>query len=170
MDSSSAVPSLHLAMAALLGASLMAISAFYIHKRSVDHVIDRLVEIRRECRPRSRVFSDGDDEEGESKEVEHEQEDGEQEVEDDEEVECYKGGSLEHKSNLSKSFEEQMELLTSNRMSSSMPNVALRNEWFEEDAKFDQAVRERVQTCSASSLDKLNFIPSGLPPLQTTRR
>ncbi|OMO51645.1 hypothetical protein CCACVL1_29661 [Corchorus capsularis] len=125
-------------MAALLGASLMAISAFYIHKRSVDHVIDRLVEIRRECRPRSRVFSDG--------------------------------GSLEHKSNLSKSFEEQMELLRSNRMSSSMPNVALRNEWFEEDAKFDQAVRERVQTCSASSLDKLNFIPSGLPPLQTSRR
>jgi AMP deaminase len=34
-------------MAALLGASFMAISAFYIHRRTVDHVLHRIVEIRR---------------------------------------------------------------------------------------------------------------------------
>ena len=46
--SSSSIPaSLHLAMAALVGASLMALSAFYIHKRSVDQVLHRLIEIRR---------------------------------------------------------------------------------------------------------------------------
>ncbi|WJX56660.1 AMP deaminase [Trifolium repens] len=37
-SSSPSLPqSLHLAMAALLGASFMAISAFYIHRRTVDH-------------------------------------------------------------------------------------------------------------------------------------
>ncbi|KAK6252641.1 hypothetical protein QUC31_014361 [Theobroma cacao] len=167
MDSSAPVPSLHLAMAALVGASLMAISAFYIHKRSVDHVIDRLIEIRRVWRPRSRVVSDVDGENEE--EVDYEEQ--EEEEEEEEEVEeCEKGGSLEHKTSVSKSFDEKMEVLRSYRISSSMPNVALRNEWFEEDAKFDQVVRERAQTCSASSLDKHNFIPSGLPPLQTSRR
>ncbi|GLT64239.1 hypothetical protein SLA2020_367450 [Shorea laevis] len=45
--SSSTSSSLHLAMAALVGASLMAISAFYIHKRSVDQVLQRLIDIRR---------------------------------------------------------------------------------------------------------------------------
>ncbi|KAF7814445.1 protein ANTI-SILENCING 1 isoform X1 [Senna tora] len=33
-------------MAALLGASLMAISPFYIHKRTVDQVLHRLIDIR----------------------------------------------------------------------------------------------------------------------------
>ncbi|XVF84817.1 hypothetical protein PTKIN_Ptkin17bG0069900 [Pterospermum kingtungense] len=181
MDSSTSVPSLHLAMAALVGASLMAISSFCIHKRSVDQVIDRLIEIRRECppqrrRPRSRVFSDEEEEEEEENEiVEFEQEKRGREVEvgaeEGEEVEeCEKGGSPEHIMMVSKSFDEKMEVLRNSRISSSLPNVALRNEWFEEDAKFDQAVRERVQTCSASSLDRLNFIPLGLPPLQTSGR
>ncbi|XP_074309782.1 AMP deaminase-like isoform X2 [Silene latifolia] len=39
--------SLHLAMAAFFGASLMAISAFFIHKRSVDQILERLIEVRR---------------------------------------------------------------------------------------------------------------------------
>ncbi|MBA0607303.1 hypothetical protein Godav_019631, partial [Gossypium davidsonii] len=165
MDSSTPIPSLHLAMAALLGASLMAVSAFYIHKRSVDHVIDRLIEIRRECvpqarRPRSRLVSDEDEED---EEVDYEQDNKRLEIEEVDQC-------LDHKSSASKSFDEKMEVSRSSRISSSMPNVALRNEWFEEDAKFDQAVRERVQSCSASSLEKLNFIPSGLPPLQTSWR
>lgn len=165
MDSSTPIPSLHLAMAALLGASLMAVSAFYIHKRSVDHVIDRLIEIRRECvpqarRPRSRLVSDEDEED---EEVDYEQDNRRLEIEEVDQC-------LDHKSSASKSFDEKMEVSRSSRISSSMPNVALRNEWFEEDAKFDQAVRERVQSCSASSLEKLNFIPSGLPPLQTSWR
>lgn len=161
-------------MAALVGASLMAISAFCIHKRSVDQVIDRLIEIRHECppqrrRPRSRVFSDEEEEE-ENEIVEYEQEKRGREGEGEEADECEKGGSPEYKMMVSKSFDDKMEALRSSRISSSMPNVALRSEWFEEDAKFDQAVRERVQTCSASSLEKLNFIPLGLPPLQTSGR
>ncbi|KAI3905779.1 hypothetical protein MKW92_028605 [Papaver armeniacum] len=40
-------PSLQLAMAAFVGASLMAVSAFYIHKRSVDQILQRLIEIRK---------------------------------------------------------------------------------------------------------------------------
>ncbi|KAL1550971.1 AMP deaminase [Salvia divinorum] len=42
----SPVSSAQLAVAALFGASVMAISAFYIHKRSVDQVLDRLINIR----------------------------------------------------------------------------------------------------------------------------
>ncbi|KAJ0446975.1 putative AMP deaminase [Helianthus annuus] len=38
---------IHFALATLFGASVMAISAFYIHKRSVDQVIDRLIKLRR---------------------------------------------------------------------------------------------------------------------------
>ncbi|KAL2904317.1 AMP deaminase [Bienertia sinuspersici] len=38
---------LHLAMAAFFGASLMAISALFIHKRSVDQILERLIEVRR---------------------------------------------------------------------------------------------------------------------------
>ncbi|XP_022775984.1 AMP deaminase-like isoform X5 [Durio zibethinus] len=171
MDSSTPVPSLHLALAALVGASVMAISAFYIHKRSVDDIIDRLIEIRRQYtpqgrRPRSRVVSD--EEEDDEEQVDYEQDNSGRGVEEVDQ--CEKGGCLEHKTSVSKSFDEIMEVLRSSRISCSMPNVALRNEWFEEDAKFDQAVRERVETCSASSLEKLNFIPSGLPPLQTSRR
>ncbi|KAM1034541.1 hypothetical protein PS1_038235 [Malus domestica] len=52
MDSSSSslapsASSVHLAMAAFVGASLMAISAFYTHKRNVDQVIERFIEFRR---------------------------------------------------------------------------------------------------------------------------
>ncbi|XP_042049066.1 probable AMP deaminase isoform X2 [Salvia splendens] len=42
----SPVSSAQLAVAALFGASVMAISAFFIHKRSVDQVLDRLINIR----------------------------------------------------------------------------------------------------------------------------
>ncbi|XP_024994094.1 probable AMP deaminase isoform X1 [Cynara cardunculus var. scolymus] len=49
MDSSASSPlsPIHFALATLFGASVMAISAFYIHKRSVDQVIDRLIKLRR---------------------------------------------------------------------------------------------------------------------------
>ncbi|KAL4302337.1 hypothetical protein GQ457_10G025330 [Hibiscus cannabinus] len=167
MDSSTPIPSLHLAMAALVGASLMAVSAFYIHRRSVDHVIDRLIEIRRECpprgrRPRSRPVSD---EEGEGEEVDCERDERERPLEVEQVDRC-----RNREASAAKSFVKKTEVQMSSRISSSMPNVALRNEWFEEDAKFDQAVRERVQNCSASSLENLNFIPSGLPPLETSGR
>ncbi|XWS22508.1 hypothetical protein CRYUN_Cryun29cG0042000 [Craigia yunnanensis] len=73
--------------------------------------------------------------------MEYEQQKRGRDVEKEEVEEYEKGGSLQHKRSLSKSFDDKME-----------------------------AVRERVQTCSISSLEKLNFIPSGLPPHQTSRR
>ncbi|MED6174375.1 hypothetical protein PIB30_068458 [Stylosanthes scabra] len=47
MDPPAMPMTLHLAMAALFGASFMAVSAFYIHRRSVDQVLRRLSEVRR---------------------------------------------------------------------------------------------------------------------------
>ncbi|XP_039045029.1 uncharacterized protein LOC120184709 [Hibiscus syriacus] len=151
----------------------MDVSAFFIHRRNVDHVIDRLIEIlidrlieiRRDYplrgrRPRSRLVSD---EEEEEEVVDHGRDDTVSEVEEVDH--CRKHGV-----SAAKSFDKKTEASMSSRISSSMSNVALRNEWFEEDAKFDQAVRERVQNCSASSLENLNFIPSGLPPLETSGR
>ncbi|KAM1352697.1 hypothetical protein ACFX14_032319 [Malus domestica] len=71
MDSSSAssapsASSVHLAMAAFIGASLMAISAFYIHKCSVDQVLERLIEFC--CKP-NRVSSNRAAVEAEEEEV-----------------------------------------------------------------------------------------------------
>lgn len=50
MELTSASP-IQLALATLFGASVMAISAFYIHKRSVDQVLDRLIKLRRKSSP-----------------------------------------------------------------------------------------------------------------------
>ncbi|KAL6547165.1 hypothetical protein OROMI_022886 [Orobanche minor] len=50
---------IQLTVAALFGASVMAISAFYIHKRSVDQVLNRLLKIRR----RRHIHSRSDDDE-----------------------------------------------------------------------------------------------------------
>jgi AMP deaminase len=74
MDSSSPTSSLHLAMAALVGASLIAISAFYIHKRSVDQVLQRLIEIRRKPSRNAgnRFVIEYDDEADEEAEAEEE--------------------------------------------------------------------------------------------------
>ncbi|XP_031247408.1 AMP deaminase-like, partial [Pistacia vera] len=156
MDSSSSASSLHLAMAALVGASLMAISAFFIHKRSVDQVLDRLIEIRREL-PQNR---DGHFYEEENEEEEYSE--GGYDSDGD--------GMTRQQNRESRSLEDSMLRRYKNTMSSSLPNVSVRNDWLEEDAKFDEAIRVRAQNCSASSLDKLNFIPSGLPPLQTSHR
>ncbi|XP_071705271.1 AMP deaminase-like [Rutidosis leptorrhynchoides] len=45
--SSSPISSFHFALATLFGASVMAVSCFYIHSRCVDQVIDRLISLRR---------------------------------------------------------------------------------------------------------------------------
>ncbi|KAL5761882.1 hypothetical protein ACOSP7_018146 [Xanthoceras sorbifolium] len=155
MDSSSS-SSVHLVMAALVGASLMAISAFYIHKRTVDQVLDRLIEIRRKHPLNSQNHLDDEEEE-------------ENEREENSEGEFGSDGDaiMEQQNRVSRSLDDGV--LRRYRISSSLPNF-LGNDWLEEDAKFDEAVRVRAQKCSASSLDKLNLIPSGLPPLQTTGR
>ncbi|KAJ7953738.1 AMP deaminase [Quillaja saponaria] len=148
-SSSSTTSSLHLAMAALVGASLMAISAFYIHKRSVNQVLHKMIEIRRKpYRNVSNRFDD-DEEEEEERDEDHDGHGGG--VDSDGEM------SIDGKSygrSFPRSLEENM--LRSFRISSSLPNVASRNDWFPQGY--------------ASSMDKLNSIPSGLPSLHTDQR
>lgn len=161
MDPSS-TSSLQLAMAALVGASLMAISAFYIHKRAVDQVLDRLVEIRRKLPQKSDTHfeeEEGEEEDGDTEEGDFEEDFG---------SDGYAIMRQQSQSRLSRSLEDST--LRRYGISSSLPNVSVRNDWLEEDAKFDEAIRVRAQNCSASSLDKLNFIPTVLPSLQTPRR
>lgn len=150
---SSPASSLQLAMAALVGASLMAISAFYIHKRSVDQILNRLIELR-ECRLNTREPSET--EEDEEKEKEEQDEDG---VDSDREIE-----RRMWKQNVSSSLNDHRPYYY--RVSSSMPNVMLANDWMNDESRFDQP----VPITPASSLDKLNMIPSGLSRLQTTPR
>lgn len=158
MDSSSS--SLHLAMAALVGASFMAISAFYIHKRAVDQVLDRLIQIRHK-HPLGHDLA----EQLEEDEEEYERVDVSDRIAcpgpDDDAV-------SDQQNCVSRSVDDSV--LRRYRMSSSLPNISFGNDWQEEDAKFDEAVRIKARECSTSSLDKLNTVPTGLPPLQTTRR
>uniref|UniRef100_A0A7N2LB25 AMP deaminase n=1 Tax=Quercus lobata TaxID=97700 RepID=A0A7N2LB25_QUELO len=161
MDSSSA-SSLQLAMAALVGASLMAISAFYFHKRSVDQVLNRLIEIRRN-RPLNSV-NNHEDEEEEGKEAEEEIDGDGGSGSDEEMVIDRKMWSRD----ISKSLDENS--LRGYRISSSLPNVAPGNDLLDENHKFDQPMRARAKSYAATSLDKLNLIPSGLPPLRFDQR
>ncbi|XP_034211261.1 AMP deaminase-like isoform X1 [Prunus dulcis] len=162
-SSSSSAPStssLHLAMAAFVGASLMAVSAFYIHKRSVDQVLQRLIEIRRKP---SRISDNRSA-----------TEDGREEsyIEDGEERGFESDGEITDvaidRNMRPRSVDDKA--LQSYRISSSLPNVASRStDWMEEEAKFDSPPNFRAPGFS-SSLDKLNFIPSGLPLLRTDQR
>ncbi|KAK7386943.1 hypothetical protein VNO78_27333 [Psophocarpus tetragonolobus] len=142
MDPSSPLPhSLHLAMAALLGASFMAISAFYIHRRTVDHVLHRLVELRRKP-----LDTDDDD--------------------DDADDRSDAGANDEHPephpdpTNCRRTFSRSVDdnsnsnALRSYRISSSMPNVASATDWFHEKNR-------------ASSHENLLFLPLGLRSLRT---
>ncbi|KAK9277530.1 hypothetical protein L1049_007074 [Liquidambar formosana] len=160
MSSPSASP-LHLALAAIVGASFMAISAFYIHRRSVDQVLQRLIEIRRKS-PSNHDDRRFDSEDYNDEEV----------LEEDQDEEGYSsdGEVTEQKmwrQSLPRSFNENT--LRAYRVSSSLPNAFLSNRWVDEEAKFDPPRRFGPQAFS-SSLDKLNLIPSGLPPLRTAQR
>ncbi|XP_058194280.1 probable AMP deaminase isoform X1 [Rhododendron vialii] len=153
MDSSSSSSSpssssLNLALAALFGASVMAISAFFIHKRSVDQVLDRLLKLRTATQRHPPSFSSS-----------AAAEDPSLASEDDEEIEIAVD-------------EEEIEevatdddVLSRYRVSSSMPNVALSNHWFD-----DRPTEFGNRAAASASWDKLNLIPSGLPPLHTARK
>ncbi|XP_016647605.1 PREDICTED: AMP deaminase-like isoform X1 [Prunus mume] len=162
-SSSSSAPStssLHLAMAAFVGASLMAVSAFYIHKRSVDQVLQRLIEIRRKP---SRISDNrsATEDGGEESYIEDGEERG---FESDGEV----TDVAIDRNMRPRSVDDKA--LQSYRISSSLPNVASRStDWMEEEAKFDPPPNFRAPRFS-SSLDKLNLIPSGLPLLRTDQR
>lgn len=57
------------------------------------------------------------------------------------------------------------DVLSRYRVSSSMPNVALSNHWFD-----DRPTEFGNRAVASASWDKLNLIPSGLPPLHTARK
>ncbi|KAJ8773718.1 hypothetical protein K2173_006368 [Erythroxylum novogranatense] len=143
MESSSSSSTLHLALAALVGASLMAVSAFYIHRRSVDQVLDRLIQLRR--KPRIRRSIPFEEESFEEEEEEVENDDGQ--YASDGEV----TSSVWSHQTLSRSLDDRFGH-RSYRMSCSLPNAVSSNHWFDEGVK--------------SQGEKLNFIPAGLPPLQ----
>lgn len=145
-----------------MGASLMAISAFYIHRRSVDKLLQRLIEVRRRPPRNTNNRFVGDDETDEEAEEEA-GDDGRYGSDGD----VATGRKMWARS-LSRSLDDKM--MRCCRMSSSMPNVALRNNWQDEDPKFDQPLLGFSGQVCASSLDKLNLIPSGLPPLRMDQR
>lgn len=118
MDSSSPSPSssLQLAMAALVGASLMAISAFFIHKRSVDQVLDRLITIRRNSLLKEK--------EKETVVVDDKNHDEDEEHGSDGELIL-----IDRKICVSHSLDDDTAIPSYRRMSSSMPNAVLSNDW-----------------------------------------
>ncbi|XP_071927073.1 probable AMP deaminase isoform X3 [Coffea arabica] len=154
-----------LALAALLGASVMAISAFYIHKRSVDQVLDRLIKLRRKHLPSStlrnhyncHIVSDADEEDADYSAAAYSEE-------------CINRG---RRDKLSTSFdnidgiigdgveEEEKARVGLYRVWSSMPNVRTSNEWIDEEEK----------KALSNLLDhNLDIISSDLPPLRTQQR
>ncbi|KAK1381291.1 AMP deaminase [Heracleum sosnowskyi] len=108
MDSSSSSTSLHLALATLFGASVMAISAFYIHKRSVDQVLHRLNKLRRKS-SRLDTFTTN-----ENKFVS--------------DADVYKFAEY------SRGIEVDESSVEWYRVSSSVPNVGSPNEWLNQDS------------------------------------
>lgn len=129
MDSSSSSSPFHLALATLFGASVMAISAFYIHKRSVDQVLHRLSKLRRKSindTDRNLFVCDDKD--------------------------TYKFSECRTGIEIDESGVDWY------RVSSSVPNVGLPNEWLNQDS---------INSMSGLVDNQLDFIPSGLPPLRT---
>lgn len=132
----------------------MAISAFYLHKRSVGRVLDRIIVIRRERFSNSADYRFGnlDDDSGD-------EEPGKQDADLE-----YLGsnGGIDRRISRQRPLGSLNEsTFCGRRVSSSLPNVALPNQWSEDDNQpilFNQA---------SYSLERLNLIPSWVPPLQT---
>jgi AMP deaminase len=156
-------------MAALVGASLIAISAFYIHKRSVDQVLQRLIEIRRKPSRNAgnRFVIEYDDEAEEEAEAEEEEEERDDDGGYGSDEEMTVDREMWGRS-LSRSLDENM--LRSYIISASLPNVASRNDWLDEDPKLDQPPVGLRAHGFAFSLDRPSLIPQGLPPLRLHHR
>ncbi|KAL3654184.1 hypothetical protein CASFOL_003865 [Castilleja foliolosa] len=139
-----------LTVAALFGASVMAISAFYLHKRSVDQVLDRLLNLRRR---RHHIHSQPDD-------VEFEFSDCDENTETDKNVTIWRS---ENKF-LDTSFDDDNEdvyagELRGYRGSSSLPNVSIRKN---DGVSEESGVAARTEI----SLDKTELVSSDLPPVR----
>lgn len=110
--SQSSLTPIHFALATLFGASVMAISAFYIHKRSVDQVIDRLIKLRQ--RP-NRQYRDTEEFCGfEDEEIEI---DDRNYLVDDDDDDDEGGGDF---------------VMNNYGLSCSLPNLGLGNDWISE--------------------------------------
>uniref|UniRef100_A0A7N0V6I0 AMP deaminase n=1 Tax=Kalanchoe fedtschenkoi TaxID=63787 RepID=A0A7N0V6I0_KALFE len=151
MESSSTTSPAQLTLAALVGASAMAIAAFYLHKRSVDQVMAKLLEVRRKRSPKR------------NDEVEYEYqyvEDGEAEDEEDA-VDVV--AERERIVAVAKSIEESGVLRGYGRVSSSLPSAGVvMGDWADEEARTDKEAEWRG--------DESDLIPVGLKPLRTARR
>lgn len=123
----------------------MAVSAFFIHKRSVDQVLDRLLNLRAAPRPSSSAAVDPSLP-SEDDLIDGDGGGGGSYFDSDEDVEIPMDDDV---------------VVSRFRVSSSMPNVGLSNYWFDDQPR---------ELGSRASWDKLNLIPSGLPPLHTARK
>ncbi|GER32275.1 AMP deaminase [Striga asiatica] len=144
----SPVSPIQLTVAALFGASVMAISAFYIHKRSVDQVLDRLLNLRRR-----RCHSLSEDEELDISDcIENAQTDNN--------VNIWRSKTRFLNDPIDHDNEDRYGDEARNyRVSSSVPSVTVRRtEWLGEEAGI--SVR----------LDKDELIPSDLPQIRTDQR
>ncbi|XP_057777088.1 AMP deaminase-like isoform X2 [Salvia miltiorrhiza] len=150
----SPVSSAQLAVAALFGASVMAISAFYIHKRSVDQVLDRLINIRH--RRHHHLLSDD----------EHcEFSDFDENSETDRNVILWTSRNKVLSSSEDHIKDGESDAVRDYRVSSSMPNYSiLKNEHGGEEAG------TAVYPTLPNSLDKIDSISSNLPPVRTGQR
>ncbi|XP_073035512.1 AMP deaminase-like isoform X2 [Primulina eburnea] len=147
-SSSAQASPLQLAVAALFGASVMAISAFYIHKRSVDQVLDRLIYLRRR-HLNSQTPSD------------------EEEFESPDFNDSSNGlNFFQHVENLSSSFHnEEGNHGRACKVSSSVPNVSVsKDEWINEESG------AHTQSAVSRSLDKIGSILSYFPPPGTEQK
>ncbi|XP_060214505.1 probable AMP deaminase [Lycium barbarum] len=134
--SSPSASEMQLAIAALFGASVMAISAFYLHKRSVDQVLDKLIKLRQ----RKRQDDDADGDYNLS-------------MQDDDEIHenITTTRNFVYVDNIDDDDDDDdSNVLRSYRLlSSSMPNVTVSNEWMNNERQ-----------PSSNSVEKLNSIPS----------
>ncbi|KAL8533930.1 hypothetical protein ACS0TY_010092 [Phlomoides rotata] len=148
----SPVSSAQLAVAALFGASVMAISAFYIHKRSVDQVLDRLLNIRN----RRHLQQLSDDEECDLS-------DFNENAETDKNVIIWKSESKSLSSEDGQNKDGYSDEARDYRVSSSMPNASSpKNEWRSEESGADIRI--------SYSLGKIDSIPTNIPPHRTDQR
>ncbi|MFS8031669.1 putative AMP deaminase [Helianthus anomalus] len=135
---------IHFALATLFGASVMAISAFYIHKRSVDQVIDRLIKLRR------RPYSDHEEFSGFEDGGDIDDIDDTNYIDEFGDDSAAAGGGDYLMSNNSNNNNNH-----AFGMSCSLPNVGLNNDWVGKPVSF-------------GSLEKL--VSDNLPPLRMNQR
>nr|XP_043607645.1 probable AMP deaminase isoform X2 [Erigeron canadensis] len=160
MDSSSFPGAIHLAIATLFGASVMAISAFYIHKRSVDQVIDRLIKLR--TRPHQQDDVDDDDvvEYADTNDINYIHLDDENNNDDLDYIEDNDDDDyvMMNNSNTGGGY----------GISTSLPNYGLgntNNEWVINTSSNDRVSKTNTNTTSFGSMEKL-LQDNNLPPLR----